>query len=414
MPLNSWVTLLTAAMLSLGMLGIGGCERASSPPSSSSAPGSTAEVEAPPAQATDTALSHAALQPDTQTTPSTPPSVAVDSIADTRRNAVTRAVETAAPAVVSIGVRRVQRVRDPFLNDPFFRHFMQRQPYREREARSMGSGFVMSTDGYIVTNEHVVSDARDIEVYFPDGETYTAELVGSDRLTDLALLKIEAGNLPHLTFDTDTAPIPGEWVIALGNPFGLFEAAEPSVTVGVVSATNRNLQSGRDGRLYRNMIQTDAAINRGNSGGPLVNALGDVIGVNTAIFSDSGGSVGIGFAVPAARAVEILNELRERGSVDRSHYTGLDLVPLDERIARALGRTEARGLVVRDVDPGSPAAEAGLQVYDVILDVAGTRINGRDDYVARVFDFRPGDRLSLVIERDGERMETVLTLGRRG
>lgn len=329
-----------------------------------------------------------------------------------RRNAVTEAVAAATPAVVSIGVRKVQRVRDPFANDPFFRYFMQRPQYRE--ARSMGSGFVMSPDGYIVTNDHVVSNARDIEVYFPNGDTYTAELAGSDRLTDLALLKIDAEGLGHLTFDTDSTPIPGEWVIALGNPFGLFEAAEPSVTVGVVSATNRNLQSNRDGRLYRNMIQTDAAINRGNSGGPLVNARGNVIGVNTAIYSDSGGSVGIGFAVPASRAVEILEALRTNGSVDRSHYTGLDLVEVTERIARALGLSEARGLVVRDVDPGSPAAEVGFQPYDVILRVEGTRINTRDDYVARIFDFRPGDELRIIIERNGERRTVPLTLGRRG
>ncbi|WP_245850507.1 S1C family serine protease [Longimonas halophila] len=341
------------------------------------------------------------------------PSAAADTtIEASRQNAVTQAVEAATPAVVSIGVRKVQRVRDPFANDPFFRHFMQRPQYRE--ARSMGSGFVMSSDGYIVTNEHVVSNARDIKVYFPDGETYAAELVGSDRLTDLALLKIKADRLPHLTFDTDSEPIPGEWVIALGNPFGLFEAAEPSVTVGVVSASNRNLQSQRDGRLYRNMIQTDAAINRGNSGGPLVNALGEVIGVNTAIYSDSGGSVGIGFAVPAPRAVEILEELRTNGSVDRSHYTGLDLVEVDARIARALGLSEVRGLVVRDTDPGSPADAAGFRAYDVILAVEGTRIDSRDDYAARIFDFRPGDELRFTIERDGTRRTLALTLGRRG
>lgn len=332
-------------------------------------------------------------------------------IAASRRNAVTRAVASASPAVVSIDVRTVQRVQDPFANDPFFRYFAQRPRYRE--ARSTGSGFVISPDGYIATNDHVVSNARSIEVYFPNGDTYDAELVGRDRLTDLALLKIDAEALPHLTFATDSAPIPGEWVIALGNPFGLFEAADPSVTVGVVSATNRNLQSQRDGRLYRNMIQTDAAINRGNSGGPLVNAQGKVIGVNTAIYSDSGGSVGIGFAVPAARAVEILDQLRTEGFVDRSHYTGLDLVAVNERIARALGLSAVRGLVVRDVDPGSPAANAGIKPYDVLLELEGTRLDNRDDYVARIFDFRPGDTLRVRYEREGTRRTTTLTLGRR-
>lgn len=368
----------------------GGCEGNALPDSSAAAPSAPSGAQ----------------------TVSSVPAAADTTIEASRQNAVTQAVEAATPAVVSIGVRKVQRVRDPFANDPFFRYFMQRPQYRE--ARSMGSGFVMSPNGYTVTNEHVVNNARDIEVYFPDGETYPAELVGSDRLTDLALLKIDAEDLAHLTFDTDSDPIPGEWVIALGNPFGLFEAAEPSVTVGVVSVTNRNLQSQRDGRLYRNMIQTDAAINRGNSGGPLLNALGEVIGVNTAIYSDSGGSVGIGFAVPSARAVEILEGLRTNGSVDRSHYTGLDVVEVTERIARALGLSEVRGLIVRDTDPGSPAGAAGFQPYDVILEVEGTRVNSRDDYVARIFDFRPGDELRFTIERDGTRRTLTLTLGRRG
>ncbi len=390
--------LLTIGVLVLSTAGLG-CEAESEHPPSVEAANGPATVDY-----VDTAA--ASVREET-------PAVPADTIADSRRTAVTRAVETASPAVVSIGVERIERVRDPFFDDPFFRHFMQRPP-RERQTRGTGSGFVMSPDGYIVTNEHVVSNARSIEVYFPDGSTYSAEVVGEDRLTDLALLKIEPDDtLPHLSFDTTEAPIPGEWVIALGNPFGLFEASEPSVTVGVVSATDRTLQSGRDGRMYRNMIQTDAAINRGNSGGPLLNAIGEVIGVNTAIYSDSGGSVGIGFAVPAERAVEILEQLQAEGEVARPHYTGLDLVRVDSRIARALSLRDVRGMIVRDVEPGSPADRAGLQTYDVVLEIEGTRIDNRDDYLARVFDFRPGDELTFTIERNGDRFTVPITLGRR-
>ena len=239
-----------------------------------------------------------------------------DRVATSRQNAITRAVAAASPAVVSISVVEMQRVRDPLADvydDPFFRRFLRRPPVRERRVESMGSGFIVSPDGYIVTNEHVAGDATEIDVLFPDGRSMPADLVGSDRPTDLALLKVTPEEtLPYLAFDTTAAPIVGEWVIALGNPFGLFEAAEPSVTVGVVSATDRDLQSGRDRRLYRDMIQTDAAINRGNSGGPLVNAEGTVIGVNAAIYSESGGSIGIGVAVPAGQAMRIIDEQNGR------------------------------------------------------------------------------------------------------
>lgn len=339
-------------------------------------------------------------------------------IAQTRQTAITRAVEAVSPAVVSISVTQVQQVRDPFANfrnDPFFEYFFGRRPdTRARQVESMGSGFVISPDGYIATNDHVAGNATRIEVLFPDGRSTEAELVGSDTPSDLALLKIDADeSLPYLAFDTTSAPLVGEWVIALGNPFGLFEATEPTVTVGVVSATDRDLSAGRDGRLYRDMIQTDAAINRGNSGGPLVNALGEVIGVNTAIYSESGGSIGIGFAVPARKAVRILDELRTEGAVDRSYYTGLYLTTLDERIARALDLDRTTGVLVRDLDPDSPAARAGLQPYDVIVAIESETINTREDYVARIYDFRPGDRVEVRLLRDGEPLTLTLPIGRQ-
>ena len=246
-----------------------------------------------------------------------------DSVHLNRRNAITRAVGAATPAIVSVNVIEVQRIQyDPFANffrDPFLQQYLPRRRSQilERQVQNLGSGFVISPDGYIVTNDHVAGNATRITVSFPNGETLDGRLVGSDEVSDLALVKVDPPDeLPHLTFATDEGPIVGEWAIALGNPFGLFEAAEPTVTVGVVSGAGRDL-GHRDGRIYRDMIQTDASINRGNSGGPLMNARGEVIGVNTAIYSENGGSVGLGFAVPAAKAQRIIDELRAKGSVDR-------------------------------------------------------------------------------------------------
>ena len=334
-----------------------------------------------------------------------------------RQNAITRAVSAVSPAVVNVNVVEVRRVRGPmanFYDDPFFRQFFRRPQVREREVESVGSGFIISPDGYVVTNDHVAGSATKIDVYMPDGRTMPAELVGTDAATDLAVLKVDPEeSLPYLAFDTTSTPIVGEWVIALGNPFGLFEAAEPSVTVGVVSATNRNLQSGRRGRLYRDMIQTDAAINRGNSGGPLVSATGEVIGVNTAIYSESGGSIGIGFAVPAQKAFRIIEELRENGAVDRSYYTGLYLTTVTERIAGILDLERSGGVLVRDIDPGSPADEAGLQPYDVIVSIDGETIDTQEDYVARIYDYRPGDVVSVEIIREGNRSLLDLRIGRQ-
>lgn len=365
-------------------------------------------------------LSACQVQSQEQPAPQRVPLDSVDLGADitrSRQNAITRAVAAASPAVVTINVVEVRQARDPFGrafdDDPIFRYFF-RGPNRRQLVRGVGSGFIISPDGYIVTNDHVAGSASEIEVLFPDGRAVAAELVGTDGPSDLALLKIDAEEpLPYLEFDTTSAAIAGEWVVALGNPFGLFGANEPTVTVGVVSATDRDLQSGRNGRLYRDMIQTDAAINQGNSGGPLINALGQVIGVNTAIYSESGGSVGIGFAVPARKAARILDELRTNGAVDRSYYTGLYVINVNDRVARALDLNRVQGVLVRDIDPGSPAAETGIQPYDVIVAIEGERIQARDDYVARVYDFRPGDTVEVEIIREGERIRLPLRIGSR-
>ncbi len=340
-----------------------------------------------------------------------------DQLYETRTNAITRVVETASPAVVSVNVMAVQRVqyRDPF-SDPWMEFFYGRSRSRvyEQQVQSVGSGFVISPDGYIVTNEHVAHNAAKITVAFMDGATLDATLIGSDEASDLALIKVEPPEpLPHLSFATNGQAIPGEWAIALGNPFGLFEAAEPTVTVGVVSGTGRDFQP-QENRIYRDMIQTDAAINQGNSGGPLINALGEVIGVNTFIYtSGGGGSIGLGFAVPADKAMRIVEELKATGQVDRSYYTGLRGWDVNERIAKALGLTEQRGFVVRDVDPGSPADAAGFKPYDVILTFEDEPIAGQVDLAARLTDFRPGDSVHLGVFREGKMYKVEMQLGRQ-
>lgn len=335
-------------------------------------------------------------------------------ITRSRQTAITRAVETVAPAVVSVNVIEVRQVRSPFADDPWFEFFFGRRSPRQQQVQSVGSGFVISPDGYIVTNDHVAGNATKASVSFADGRTVPAQLVGSDPATDIALLKIEVDEpLPYLAFDRSGPALVGEWVIALGNPYGLFEAAQPSVTVGVVSAVGRDLHAEREGRIYREMIQTDAAINQGNSGGPLVNALGEVIGVNTAIISRSGGSVGLGFAVPAAKAERIVRELRDNGFVDRSYYTGFYGVDVDARIARALGLEAARGYFIRDIDPDSPAARAGILPYDVVVAFGGREVANGADLVARLYDFRPGDRVRVVVLREGRRVELEMQIGRQ-
>ena len=337
-----------------------------------------------------------------------------------RQNAITRAVELASPAVVSINVIGVERFQyqDPFAGDPWMEYFFGRRRSRiyERQVQAVGSGFVISPDGYIVTNEHVAHNAAQITVAFMDGATLEAQLVGRDEATDLALLKVDTTvTLPYLNFAEEGNPIPGEWVIALGNPFGLFEAAEPTVTVGVISGVGRDFQP-QENRVYRDMIQTDAAINKGNSGGPLINALGEVIGVNTFIYTAgrNTGSIGLGFAVPAYKAREIVNELRTNGEVDRSYYTGLRGLDVNDRIARALGLTETRGFIVRDVDPSSPAEDAGFRPYDVILSFEGEAIDGQLDLAGRLYDFRPGDTVQLQVMRDARMINLSMTLGRQG
>jgi serine protease Do len=324
------------------------------------------------------------------------------SLAEDRATAVVRAAEAVSPSVVSVNVLRTRqvRVRDPF--DDFFGGFFGGSPFgggRTESARvpGLGSGFVLDADGLIVTNDHVVRGADRILVTFPDGTDMEAELVGSDEATDVAVLRLAPGASGALR------PVPlgrsddlriGEWVIAFGNPFGnLISNPEPTVTVGVVSALGRHIVPGREERgFYLEMIQTDAAINPGNSGGPLVNAAGEVVGMNASIFSRGGGSEGLGFAIPIERVLRIAEDLEEHGTVLRS-WIGVEVEPLE---ADDFGRT--RGVRVARAAEDSPAARARLREGDRLVRVNDRRLTTPLDFEAVLLDLRPGDPVLLEVE----------------
>jgi serine protease Do len=285
----------------------------------------------------------------------------------TRKTAVVRAAERVGPAVVSISVTQIRYVREsPFAQNPdpfnrFFDRFFPGRVYGE-EISSLGSGIIIDSRGIVVTNEHVVRDAKEIKVSLPDGRTFDGTLVSSDRAYDLAVLRIPAENLPTAPVGTADDLMVGEWAIALGNPFGfLLNDYQPTVTVGVISATNREIKPEQEGEaIYKNMIQTDAAINPGNSGGPLVNALGQVIGINTFIFSTSGGNLGIGFAIPIDTVVRVVREILEYGRV-RQVWIGIRVQEISQMVANYFRIRDRRGLLVWGIEEGSPADRAGVR-----------------------------------------------------
>jgi serine protease Do len=328
-------------------------------------------------------------------------------IAESRRTAIVVAAETVGPAVVSVNVvsTQVVRERSPF-DDPFFRGFF---PPRERlrQVQNLGSGFIVSEDGYVITNQHVVSGATDIVVTLMDGRQLDAELVAGDEATDLAFLRVDGEDLPVATLGDSDNLLIGEWVIAIGNPYGYLLADQnPSVTVGVISALGRDVQpevrgAGRQPQVWSNMIQTDAAINPGNSGGPLVNAQGEVIGVNAFIFSGTGGSIGLGFAIPINRARRALDDIVNFGSIRRP-WTGLHLAELDSE------DQPPRGVEVERVDPGSPAERVDLRPGDIITQTDGRVLPSPIEWEGRLLDL-PSDRpIAIIAERNGEVFSVTL------
>ncbi|HEX9710352.1 MAG TPA: trypsin-like peptidase domain-containing protein, partial [Candidatus Thermoplasmatota archaeon] len=291
--------------------------------------------------------------------------------------------------MVSILTLRTERVRPRTLWEGFFL-----PPDARQRSSGLGSGFLIDADGTILTNDHVVRGAERIMVTLPDGRDLEAELVGTDEVTDVAVLRVAGENLPAAPIGTSEGLIIGEWAVAIGNPFGnLFSNSEPTVTAGVISAVGRHIvPSSEDRGFYLGMIQTDASINPGNSGGPLVNALGQVIGVNASIFTRSGGSEGLGFAIPIDRALRVADDLVRHGEVRRA-WLGLDVEPVE---ADPWGRT--RGVRVSRVVEGSPAARAGIRPGARLLEARGSRLTAPLDFEDVLLDLRAGDEIALSLE----------------
>ncbi len=322
---------------------------------------------------------------------------ATASVSQSRQNALTAAVAKVSPSVVTVQTEvQANAPEDPF--DMFF------GGARPRTQAGLGSGFVVRKDGVIVTNAHVVAGANTVSVMLRDGTVYPAKVLGSDETNDIAVLEINAKNLPEASLGNSNSLLIGEWAIAIGNPFGFYLGnSEPSVSVGVISATQRNLVAPGEGQAsYFDMIQTDAAINPGNSGGPLVDADGDVIGVNSSLFSPTGGSVGLGFAIPINRVARVVDDLLNHGSI-RSPWIGVRLRQASSNNPRDV---ISQGAVIGSVAPGSPAANAGLQPGDVILREGDRVIRNAFDWQAALLDLHVGSPAHLRIRRGSREFET--------
>lgn len=345
-------------------------------------------------------------------------SKAQDEINNSRRNIITQTVQKVSPAVVGINVIEIRQYRDPFsyfFDDPFFRQFFgDRRNYSQR-IQGLGSGFIISPDGYIITNDHVAGNASEITVTMTDGTHHKAEIIGTDPVSDICLLKIDGENLPFLELGNSEDIIIGEWVIALGNPFGLFELNDqPTVTVGVISARGMNLEPINN-RYYINMLQTDAPINGGNSGGPLVNSLGQVIGMNTLIFTAGGsqGNIGLGFAIPINKVRKIATELKEKGKIERDFQIGMSIQSIDEGIARYYDLKTTRGVIVTKIVPNSPADKADIRAGDIITEIEGYKINNEKVLFGVFQEFRVNQTISLKIIRDNNEMIKRMKLVRK-
>lgn len=356
------------------------------------------------------------LQPPNNTETTVPAAFSAgntqDAIHESRRSAIVQAIEKVSPAVVSVNVMQVQaeRVADPFSRD-FWDLFYSRPKYllRQRQINSAGSGFVFDNQGHIITNYHVVEQADSVaSVTLTDGRNVEVEVVGSDERTDIAVLRAKSGDLPYAQFGDSNDLMAGEWVIAIGNPFGiLMNDPQPTVTVGVVSANHRRVSPnvGEGERLYQDMIQTDAAINPGNSGGPLVNANGQVVGVNTMIFSPSGGNIGLGFAIPINRVRRVADEIIKYGR-RRDPWAGFkveDVRGLREDFRSQLNVQADTGALVVNILTEAPAYAAGLRPGDIIVSINGSRVESAVDVDFALWNSFVGDTMSLEYDHQGKR-----------
>ena len=319
-------------------------------------------------------------------------------------------VKESAPAVVIVATQgKLQQPQTqephPFFDHPFFeRYFGERPNPQPRRPRAMGSGVIVDAEnGYLLTNHHVIDNAEQITVALTDRREFEAEVVGADPETDIALLKIDADSLTALPFADSNELQVGDYVVAIGNPFGLGQ----TITAGIVSAVGR---SGLSLESYEDFIQTDAAINVGNSGGALINLKGELVGINTAIFSGRGGNIGIGFAIPINMARQIMDQLLTHGEIQRGRI-GVQIQDLIPDLAEALGTSHERGAVVAQVIPGTPAEAAGIQIGDVIVEMNGEPVVGSSDLRNKVGLLRVGDAVRLTIERDGKPMTIELAVG---
>jgi len=330
------------------------------------------------------------------------------------------AAEKVKPAIVTIfsekviKMRRMQSPFDFFFGPDFFDQFGQGTPgqpkkkapqYEEFHQKGMGSGVIVSSDGYIITNNHVVNDADDIQVKTTDGVTHKAKVIGTDAKTDIAFIKIDAKNIPVAELGDSNKLRVGEWVLAIGNPFS--QQLHQTVTKGIVSALGR---SNLNLSYYENYIQTDAPINPGNSGGALIDLNGKVIGINTAIVAPSGAFAGIGFAIPINMVKKVTQDLKNKGHVVRG-WLGVQIQAVDKDLAKALGLKKNQGVVVSEVTSGSPAEKAGIKVSDVILKFNGKDVNGPSSLAFMVAQMVPGTKVNLLIMRNGKEKTITVKLG---
>jgi len=371
-----WARTRPLAAIAAGLLAIGGCARDSNGVATTAEAAEGPDGAAPLSELVEAPRPEQAQERSAQ-------------IDQSRRTAIVRAASRVAPAVVNVSVVRTEAVRARSAYESLFL-----PPGALRRTAGFGSGVIVREDGVVLTNDHVVRNADRIKVTLPDGRDFDADLIGTDPVADIAVLRIPGQGLPLAPVGSSQGLLIGEWALAIGNPFAnYFSDAEPTVTVGVISAVGRNIvPSSEEDGFYLGMIQTDASINPGNSGGPLVNALGQVIGINASIFTRSGGSEGLGFAIPIDRALRIADDLLVHGEIRRA-WLGLDVEPVE---ADEWGRT--RGVRVARVAPGSPGDRAAIEAGDRLLAADGRAMTAPLDYEAMLLDLRAGDSIELTIE----------------
>ncbi|KAF0153647.1 MAG: Serine protease [Ignavibacteria bacterium] len=337
-----------------------------------------------------------------------------DDIYSSRQTIITKTVREVSPAVVGINVTEIRQYQDVWSANPFWSQFFAPRIYSQK-IKGLGSGVIISSDGYVLTNDHVAGNAVEATVTLTDGRMYTAKKITSDLTSDICLLKIDADKLPYIKFGDSDKIMIGEWVIALGNPFGLFDINDkPTVTVGVLSATDMTL-SPSNNRYYVNMLQTDAAINPGNSGGPLVNALGELIGMNTMIYTATGsnGNVGLGFSIPVNKIKRIVEDLKNNGKVDRDFWTGLNIMTVDENFAKTYNLFANRGVIISQLTKGSPAEKAGLAVGDIIVSLGNNKISSYESFLSYIFEYTTGETVDVKFIRGEKEMSCKLKLEKK-